>query len=129
MSKTTARKIKMTIFAIGAEINVKTDESKPQMIAATNVPPELPIPPITITTKLKTIGSKPMSERIPFPGPATNPPTPPRATPSPKTMLNVLRILMPRTLTISLSEIPASIINPVSLFYSEKAIPREKKTA
>ena len=43
----------MTIFAIGAEINVKTDESKPQMIAATNVSPKVPIPPITITTSME----------------------------------------------------------------------------
>ncbi len=43
----------MTIFAIGAEMNVMTDESKPQMIGATNVSPKLPISPITITTSME----------------------------------------------------------------------------
>ena len=32
---------------------MKTDESKPHMITATNVSPKLPIPPIRITTSME----------------------------------------------------------------------------
>ena len=85
----------------------------PTKSAPTNAPRTEPMPPITITTKVKISILSPIPASTARIGPAITPAKPASRVPSPKTKVYKSRILMPKAPAISLLLAPARICMPI----------------